>query len=84
MTRLLGDFARDVTKAVQTGGLPQADNPIRVDSAEQGRARVRERIAQLMDTIRARYMELRAQRVAAVDTPAEYAAVQAKCPGGWR
>jgi len=66
------------------GGLPHADRPISVDSLEEGQARLRARIEQLLDPLRTRYLERRIRLRETVDTPEEYVAVNKKCPGGWR
>lgn len=81
---MLGEYSRELVKVVQTGGLPQADRPSRVNSAAEGRVAAEKRIADLADPLRDKYLKRREQLAQQIDTDTEYRSVHDKCRAGWR
>lgn len=81
---LLSNLARDLSRATQTAGLPTAARPRRYKSKDAGESAARQKIERVTDAIFTAAVDARIARDRALDSDAEYAAVKAQCPGGWR
>ncbi len=81
---LLTQLSGELQKAVQTSGLPRAAAPLHVKQVDAGRQLVRQKLDDTAAPIQAKWVGKKADGDARIDSAAEYKAVKATCPRGWR
>lgn len=81
---LLSKLSGDLRKAVQGSGLPRASAPLHVKRVADGEQLAQQKIDDVVATLQAKFVDQRVAGDARIDSAAEYSAVKAACPRGWR
>lgn len=81
---LLSKFSGELRKAVQTSGLPRASAPLHVKRVADGEQLAQQKLDTAIATLQEKYVDQRLAGDARIDSAAEYSAVKATCPRGWR
>lgn len=81
---LLSSYAKELSKMTLISGLPPPSAPIHIKTEGAGHEMTAKKTDEWVDRLHPEWLSKRDKRDAALDTPAEYSAVKAACPGGWR